>query len=74
MNFKANQPHEHLSFYSNALRTDRWLLKDELLESLENITEAQLQSFVDDVYLPQVFIESLMMGNLTAQGCYLYTK
>ena len=73
-NFKAAQPYSHTSFYGSALKTDRWWLKHELADSLKNITYKQLQSFINNVYLSQLFIESLMIGNLTAKGCYLMTK
>lgn len=73
-NFKAAQPYGHTSFYGSALKTDRWWLKHELADSLKNITYKQLQSFINNVYLSQLFIESLMIGNLTAKGCYLMTK
>jgi len=66
-NFKAAQPYGHTSFYGSALKTDRWWLKHELADSLKNITYKQLQSFINNVYLSQLFIESLMIGNLTAK-------
>ena len=72
-NFKTDQPNEHSSFYCSQLRTDKGWSNPELLESLETITDQQLQLFINDVYFSQVFIESLMMGNLTAQGSSLNT-
>ena len=71
MNFKSEKPYNHSLFYLRALNKDKWWLKQELLDSLETITDKQLQLFINDVYLSQVFIESLMMGNLTAQGSLL---
>ena len=71
MNFKSEQPYDHALFYWRALNKDTWWLKQEMLDSLETITDKQLQLFINDVYLSQVFIESLMMGNLTAQGSLL---
>ena len=70
-NFKTDQPIEHADFYRSKLQTDRWRSNPELLKSLEAITDQQLQLFINDVYFSQVFIESLMMGNLTARGSYL---
>ena len=68
MNFKSEQPYRHSFYYWMALTKDKGCLKQELLDSLETITDKQLQLFINDVYLSQVFIESLIMGNLTAQG------
>ena len=71
MNFETEQPCKHAYFYGEVLQTDILWSNSELLHSLETMTVEQLQSFINNVYLPQVFIESLMMGNLTAQGSYL---
>ena len=71
-NFKTEQPYWHIYYYGVALKTDKWWFNDELLDSLETITDKQLQLFINDVYLSKVFIESLIMGNLTAEGNCLH--
>ena len=67
-NFFTEQPNYHSKYYAEVLQVNRYWLIEELSRSLDAITHEKLQSFIKNEYFPQVFIESLMMGNLTTQG------
>ena len=54
--------------YSSALQLNKYWMNKELIDSLESVTAEKLQAFIDDEYFSQISIESLLMGNLTAQG------
>ena len=58
-------------FYSSALQLNKYWMNKELIDSLESVTAEKLQAFIDDEYFSQMSIESLLMVNLTAQGCCL---
>ena len=68
-NYSTIYPYIHANYYAEALQASRYWLKEELSHSLDDITHEKLQNFIKNEYFSQVFIESLMMGNLTAQGC-----
>ena len=57
------------SCYNYVLQVDKYWSKQERIDSLENVTVEKLQSFIDNKYFSTISIESLLMGNLTVQGC-----
>ena len=68
-NYSTIYPYIHANYYAETLQASRYWLKEELLQSLDDITHEKLQNFIKNEYFSQVLIESLMIGNLTAQGC-----
>ena len=68
-NYFTEQPHYHSKYYVEALQASRYWLIEELSQSLDAITHEKLQNFIKNEYFSQVFIESLMIGNLTEKGC-----
>lgn len=65
-NFQAEQPHRHAIYYTNILMSEVKWTNAELMQSLEDITEDQVQAFIP-VLLTKLYLEGLIYGNFTKQ-------
>lgn len=65
-NFSAEQPHQHALYYTSFLLEELAWHKDELLESLEELTVEKLAAFIPDL-LARLQVECFFHGNLTKE-------
>ncbi|KAK0053563.1 insulin-degrading enzyme-like isoform X1 [Biomphalaria pfeifferi] len=63
-NFHAEQPHQHAVYYTNMLTSETHWSKDELLQTLDDVTPENQQNFINKV-LERLYIEALVYGNVT---------
>ncbi|XP_053548914.1 insulin-degrading enzyme [Bombina bombina] len=66
-NFRAEQPHQHAMYYLRLLMTEVAWTKDELRESLEDVTLHRLKAFIPQL-LSRLHVEALIHGNVTKQA------
>ncbi|XP_056465442.1 insulin-degrading enzyme isoform X1 [Gadus chalcogrammus] len=66
-NFRAEQPHQHAMYYLRLLMTEVAWTKDELRESLEDVTLPRLKAFIPQL-LSRLHIEALLHGNITKES------
>ena len=67
MNFEADQPYQHSVYYMTLLISEKGWTKKQLLNSLDEFTAEDLQQYIPKLLTQNVFIESLMYGNLSEQ-------
>ncbi|CAM4727738.1 hypothetical protein PO909_019079 [Leuciscus waleckii] len=66
-NFRAEQPHQHAMYYLRLLMTEVAWTKDELRDSLDDVTLPRLKAFIPQL-LSRLHIEALLHGNITKQS------
>ncbi|XP_014877260.1 insulin-degrading enzyme isoform X2 [Poecilia latipinna] len=66
-NFRAEQPHQHAMYYLRLLMTEVGWTKDELRESLDDVTLPRLRAFIPEL-LSRLHIEALLHGNITKES------
>ncbi|XP_039527694.1 insulin-degrading enzyme isoform X2 [Pimephales promelas] len=66
-NFRAEQPHQHAMYYLRLLMTEVAWTKDELKDSLDDVTLPRLKAFIPQL-LSRLHIEALLHGNITKQS------
>uniref|UniRef100_A0A3B5LE54 Insulin-degrading enzyme n=1 Tax=Xiphophorus couchianus TaxID=32473 RepID=A0A3B5LE54_9TELE len=66
-NFRAEQPHQHAMYYLRLLMTEVGWTKDELRESLDDVTLPRLRAFIPQL-LSRLHIEALLHGNITKES------
>jgi insulysin len=67
MNHQADQPYQHSVYYMTFLISEKGWTKRQLLHAIEDFTVDDLQQFIPKLLTQNVFIESIMYGNLTEQ-------
>ncbi|XP_033106697.1 insulin-degrading enzyme-like [Anneissia japonica] len=65
-NFNAEQPHQHAVYYTAVLMSELAWTKEELSNSLDEVTVERLTAFIPQL-LSRLHIEALFHGNLTKQ-------
>ncbi|XP_014680687.1 PREDICTED: insulin-degrading enzyme-like [Priapulus caudatus] len=65
-NFRAEQPHQHATYYTSILMAEHAWTKDELLNNMEEVTLERVQQFIPQL-LSKMHIEFLLFGNITKQ-------
>ncbi|EDV22870.1 uncharacterized protein TRIADDRAFT_28404 [Trichoplax adhaerens] len=66
LNFKAEKPYMHAAYYVNYLLEDTFWTNDDLSDALDDISCEQVQAFIP-LFLSRLYIEALLMGNLTQE-------
>lgn len=74
MNFEAEQPYQHSVYYMTLLLSEKGWSKAQLLNAIDDFTVADLQAFIPKLLTQNLFIESLMYGNLSKQNAEDYLK
>ena len=65
MNFEAEQPYSHSVYFMTLMLSEKGWTKLQLLETINDFTVDDLQQFIGKLFTQNVFIESIMYGNLT---------
>ncbi|XP_071947721.1 insulin-degrading enzyme-like [Antedon mediterranea] len=65
-NFSAEQPHQHAVYYTTVLMSELAWTKDELSNSMEEVTVERLKAFIPQL-LSRLHVEALFYGNLSKQ-------
>jgi len=63
-NFRAEQPYQHATYFTNVLLAERAWTKMDLLNAAEDLTVEALQSFIPFLF-SQLHLEFLIHGNVT---------
>ncbi|XP_065556618.1 insulin-degrading enzyme-like [Artemia franciscana] len=63
-NFRADQPHNHVVYYTSLVMSERAWRKEELLDCIDDLTVERLRSFIN-VFFSRTHVESLVHGNVT---------
>ncbi|XP_063610244.1 insulin-degrading enzyme-like isoform X2 [Penaeus indicus] len=63
-NFRADQPHQHVVFYTSLLLAEHGWTKEELLNATSELTVEALEAFIPR-FLSNLHIEMLVHGNAT---------
>ncbi|XP_072280969.1 insulin-degrading enzyme [Pyxicephalus adspersus] len=66
-NFRAEQPHQHAMYYLRVLMTEVAWTKDELRDSLEDVTLSRLKAFIPQL-LSRLHVEALIHGNIVKKS------
>lgn len=74
MNFEAEQPYQHSVYYMTLLLSEKGWTKKQALDTLDAFTIEDLQQFIPKLLTQNIFIESLMYGNLSEQQAKEYLK
>ena len=64
-NFDAKQPYKHAVYYVTLLISEKGWNKQQLLDCVNSFTVDDLQAFIPKLLTQNVFIESLVFGNVT---------
>lgn len=72
MNFEAEQPYQHSVYYMSLLLSEKGWTKKQLLDTVDDFTLEDLQQFIPKLLTKNIFIESLMYGNLSEQNAKNY--
>jgi insulysin len=67
MNFEADQPYQHTVYYMTLLISEKGWTKQQLLNSINDFTVDDLQAFIPKLLTQNIFIESIMHGNLSQE-------
>lgn len=73
-NFEAEQPYQHSLYYMTLLLSEKGWSKKQLLNTINDFTLEDLQQFIPKLLTQNVFIESLMYGNLSEQNARDYLQ
>ena len=74
MNFEAEQPYQHSVYYMTLLLSEKGWSKKQALDALDEFTLDDLQQFIPKLLTQNVFIESLMYGNVSEQQAKDYLR
>lgn len=72
MNFEAEQPYQHSVYYLTLLISEKGWTKQQLLNTINDFTLEDLQAFIPRLLTHNIFIESIMYGNLTEENALEY--
>ena len=64
MHYRAEQPYQHASYYTNILMAERAWTKLDLLNAADDLMPDSLQSFITS-FFSQLRLEFLVHGNIT---------
>lgn len=64
IDFRAEQPYQHATYFTNVLLAERAWTKMDLLNASEDLTVEALQSFIPFLF-SQLHLEFLIYGNVT---------
>jgi len=67
VNFDAEQPYKHAVYYVTLLISEKGWSKQQLLECVNSFSLNDLQEFIPKLLTQNVFIESLVFGNVTQE-------
>ena len=67
INFEAEQPYKHAVYYVTLLISEKGWNKQQLLDCVNDFTVEDLQAFIPKLLTQNIFIESLVFGNVTQQ-------
>ena len=72
INFEADQPYQHSVYYMTLLISEKGWTKQQLLASIDEFKIDDLEAFIPKLLTQNIFIESIMYGNLTQEVFVLF--